>query len=134
MTISLLTALALPLALQAVSPPPSAAPAKPTSFADLPIEQATGPRCGFAFAIVQGWQEAADPRGGNWPNMEEAQAREFFLTAIVRLIDDYDLQRGDVTQMVESETATHQADNFARIEAMMPACLALLEASGVDGG
>ncbi|WP_298307716.1 hypothetical protein [uncultured Erythrobacter sp.] len=125
MTFSFIAALITPFALQSATP----APAAPTSFADLPIEQTTAPRCGTAFAIVQGWQEAGDERGAAWPNMEEANAREFFLTAMVRLIDAYTLDRSDVTRLVEAEKARHQADNFVSVEAMMPACLALIEAS-----
>jgi hypothetical protein len=85
-----------------------------------------------AFAIVQGWQEAGNARGGAFPNMAEANAREFFLIAMVRLIDAYSLERPDVTRLVEAEKARHQADNFATVEAMMPGCLALLELSSTS--
>lgn len=130
MTFSLLTTLALPFALQAAAPET----AKPTSFADLGIEEATAPRCGMAFAIVQGWQTAGDARGTAWPSMENIRAREFFLNAMVRLIDAYDLERADVTRLVEVEKSRLQAQDFAAVEAMMPACLALLEASSTNGG
>lgn len=127
MTFSFLAALALPFALQASATPSASAPAKPTSFADLSIEEATGPRCGMAFAIVQGWQEAGDARGGAWPNMQRAGAREFFLNTMVRLIDRYSLERADVTRLVQAESQRHQADDFTSVEAMMPGCLILLE-------
>lgn len=123
MTVSLLSALVLPMALQA------ATPAKPATFEDLSLEEATGPRCGVAFAIAQGWQEAGDPRASELPNLEQADAREFFLTAMVRLIDRYDLEHEDVVKLVEAETARHQANGFADVYPMMPACLVLLEAS-----
>lgn len=123
MTISLLSTLALPLALQA------AAPEKPASFEDLSVEEATAPRCGVAFAIAQGWQEAGDARGESLPDMEDANAREFFLTAMVRLIDRYSLERADVTALVQAETARHRANDFADVASMMPACLVLLDAS-----
>lgn len=123
MTISLFSALALPLALQA------AAPETPATFADLSVEEATAPRCGVAFAIAQGWQEAGDARGESLPNLKAANAREFFLTAMVRLIDRYSLERADVTKLVRAETARHRANDFADVAAMMPACLVLLDAS-----
>ena len=129
MTISILAAFVAPFALQSGTPPPT----KPTSFAQLPIEEATAPRCGMAFAIVQGWQEADDTRGKQWPSMAEANAREFFLRAMVRLIDQYSLERPDVTRLVEVEQQRHQAGGFASVEAMMPACLALLEVQSPRG-
>jgi len=109
MTISLLSALALPLALQASTPE------KPGTFEDLSIEEATAPRCGIAFAIAQGWQEAGDDRGSKLPNLKEANAREFFLTAMVRLIDRYSLERADVSKLVQAETARHRASDFADV-------------------
>ena len=126
MTISIIAAALAPVAIQVAAPAPFSDVA---SFEDLPIEQTTGPRCGVAFAIVQGWQEAGNARGGAFPSMAEADAREFFLTAMVRLIDRYSLERTDVKRLVEAEKERHQADDFARVEAMMPGCLALLELS-----
>jgi len=130
MTFSLIAAFAVPFTLQAATP----VQIKPATFADLSIEEATEPRCGVAFAIVQGWQEAGDARGGAWPSMAEAGAREFFLTAMVRLIDRYSLGRSDVTQLVEVETQRHESDKFASVEAMMPGCLVLLESASINGG
>lgn len=123
MTSSIIVTLLLPLALQVTTP----VPAKPATFADLLIEEATAPRCGVAFAIVQGWQEAGDARGGAWPDLKAAGAREFFLRAMVRLMDTHNLKRADVTRLVEAEHARHQSDDFADIAAMMPSCLALLQ-------
>lgn len=134
MTTSLIAALALPFALQATAQATGQAPETPTTFADLSVEEATAPRCGMAFAIVQGWQEAGDERGNAWPGMKEADAREFFLRAMVRLIDRYSLERSDVTRLVNAEKARHQRDNFTSVEAMMPACLILLDASSTQGG
>lgn len=111
------------LALQSA---PAAAD-KPSSFADLPIEQATAPRCGVAFAIVQGWQNSGDPRGAQWPTIEDMQGREFFVVAMARLIDRHGLEQEDVTRLVQAELSRHSADNGEAVNAMMPACLALLE-------
>ena len=131
MTISIIGSLIIPMALQVAAPAPSPGVA---SFEDLPIEQTTAPRCGVAFGIVHGWQEAGDTRGEQWPSMADANAREFFLRAMVRLIDAYSLERTDVTRLVEAEKQRHQADGFAAVEAMMPACLALLEVQSTGGG
>ena len=127
MTFSIIAVFALPAALHAANPVEAPPVAKPSSFADLSLEEATAARCGTAFAIVQGWQESGDQRGGAWPRMKEAQARAFFLRAMARLIDRYDLARSDVTRLVDAETERHLGDNFASVQAMMPACLALLD-------
>lgn len=132
MILSIIAALSAPFALQAATPAP--APTKPATFADLSIEEATAPRCGVAFAIVQGWQAAGDARGGAWPNMHEARAGEFFISAMVRLIDTYSLERSDVVQLVEAERARHQTGDFASVEAMMPGCLILLGSTAPQGG
>lgn len=130
MTLSNIAALALPIALQAAAP----ASDKPASLADLSVEEATAPRCGMAFGIVQGWQEAGNQRGTAFPSMKEANAREFFLRAMVRLIDRYNLERPDVARLVEAETQRYESDNFTSVEAMMPACLILLDAASPEGG
>ncbi len=130
MTTPLLTALVAPLALQAAAANP---PAKPESFADLPITASTAPRCGIAFAMVEGWQSAGDPRGAAWPDIAGTGGREFFVVAMARLIDSYGLEREDVGRLVSAEVAKHEADNGEAVAAMMPACLALLETSGIQG-
>jgi hypothetical protein len=130
MTSLLLALAALLLALQtAPVPEASAAQAKPTDFADLPVEEATAPRCGVAFATAQNWQNAGDARANGLPDIASTRAREFFVQSMVRLIDAYSLERGDVTRLVEREAARHEADGGATIQAMLPACLALLEMS-----
>lgn len=129
MIMSFLTALVAPLALQAAT----VTPAKPATLADLPITASTAPRCGIAFAMVDGWQAAGDPRGAAWPNIAEAGGREFFVVAMARLIDSHGLEREDISRLVEAEVARHQADNGEAVAAMMPACLSLLETSGIQG-
>ncbi|MHA7820993.1 MAG: hypothetical protein ACX930_15205 [Erythrobacter sp.] len=130
MTIAFIAAFAAPLALQAATAAPSD---KPATFSDLPVAEATAPRCGIAFASVEGWQEAGDPRGEEWPVIADLGAREFFVVAMARLIDMRGLTREDIMRLVEAEVAAHDADGGAAIVAMMPACLALLETSGIQG-
>lgn len=130
----LIAAFAAPLALQAAPVSPGAAPAdKPATLSDLPVTEATAPRCGIAFASVEGWQEADDPRGEEWPEIASSGAREFFVVAMARLIDARGLTREDIMRLVEAEVAAHDADGGVAIAAMMPACLALLETSGIQG-
>ena len=129
MTSLLFAALAAPLALQAAA----AAPAKPASLAELPVTEATAPRCGVAFATLEGWQKSGDPRGSEWPAVAETGGREFFVVAMARLMDAYALDREDVTRLVQTEVARHEADGGAAIKAMLPACLTLLEATNAAG-
>ena len=145
LTANMIALLLAPLALAQASLPPAPAadgaatqntgPAdapnsnKPASLADLPIEQATAPRCGIAFGIVQGWQDQADPRGEAWPAINQGKGREFFVVAMARLIDDYNLTNEDVTRLTRAEVERLSEQNGKAVSAMMPACLALLDIS-----
>lgn len=125
MTSLFLAAFAAPLALQGAP----ATPAKPATLADLPVTEATAPRCGVAFATLEGWQKSGDLRGQEWPTVGETGGREFFVVAMVRLMDAYSLSREDVSRLVQSEVARHEADGGEAVKAMLPACLTLLEAT-----
>ena len=129
MSTPFLAAIAASLALQGAASAQSEPLEKPAQFSDLPVEEATAPRCGVAFGFVEGWQETDDPRGEKWPDIASSGAREFFVRAMVGLIDAYGLEREDVTRLVNNESKRLEADNGAAIEAMLPACLALLETS-----
>ena len=52
---------------------------------------------------------------------------------MARLIDAQALEREDVRRLVAAEVERHKADDGAAVAAMMPACLALLESSGIKG-
>lgn len=120
-----------PLALQAEATPNSGATSSQSinSLADLPIEEATGARCGIAFAIVLEWQASGDPRGAPFASLDNEKGREFFVRAMVPIIDKYGLEREDVTRIVQAEYQSHLADDGQAVEAMMPACSALLSVS-----
>ena len=132
MTMLLAAALALPLALQAASPPESqAAQSAIASFDDLPIEQTTAPRCGIAFAVVDGLQEAGHPGARELPTMAGSGAREFFVQAMARMMDETGLDREAVKRIVDAEVQRHIADEGKSAIEMMPACLLLKDASGL---
>lgn len=119
----------LPLALLAQAAPETAPIA---SLDQLPVEQATGPRCGLAFAIVAGWQKAGDPRGEPYADMESEGGREFFVRSIADLMDQTGMTREQVSSLIRTEAAMLGTPEGAeRVEAMMPACLLLKEASGL---
>ena len=123
--LSILTASLTAIALQAAPATTQAAP--PASFDAMPVTVSTAPRCGIAFATVEGWQDAGDERGARWPDIQALGGREFFVQAMVQLIDRYGLEREDVQRLVAAEVASHDADGGAAVQAMMPACLTLIE-------
>lgn len=130
MPITLSTALAaLLLAPSAV--PSEDAPAPITDLAQLPITEATAPRCAIAFAIVSQWQQEGDPRGQGWPDMQTGGAREFFVQAMAALMDAQRLDRSALLGVVARESERLQADGDDRIGAMMPACLSIKQAAGL---
>ena len=102
-----------------------------TDLAKLPIAESTGPRCGVAFAIVEGWQQAGNEQGAKWPDIEASGGKEFFVRAIAKLMDSYTLSRDDVNALVQLELRRHMENDGETVEAMMPGCLALLDASGI---
>jgi len=122
------------LALQS-APSDTAAPADaPTapaiaSLDELPIEQTTSARCGIAFAVVEGMQKAGHPGANELATLEGSGAREFFVLAMVRLMDETGLDREALEQIVGVEVQRHMAEEGRSALEMIPSCLLLLEAS-----
>ncbi|WP_299196479.1 hypothetical protein [uncultured Erythrobacter sp.] len=136
MTSLFLAAIAAPLALQAAAPSTGTAetPAAPAiaSFDELPIEQSAAPRCAIAFAVVSRWQKAGDARGAPYDDMETNGGREFFVQSLAALMEQAQLQQGDVLDLAFAEVdKLDNADGALRVEAMMPACLLMKEAAGL---
>jgi hypothetical protein len=102
-----------------------------TDLAQLPIAEATGPRCAIAFAIVGQWQAAGEARGAKWPDMAASGGREFFVQMMAALMDKRGLDREALTQMVGREHERIQQGGGEQIAAMMPACLMFKQASGL---
>lgn len=122
------------LTLQAAPPAPDspdAAAPTITDLSQLPIEQAAAPRCGVAFAIMEGIQQAGDERAKQWPDIETSGGREFFVQAVGKLMADNGLDEQSVLNLVEREVARLSSDNYERAHEMMPPCLLMLEASGL---
>jgi hypothetical protein len=129
--------LAAALALQAapMTPAPDPAPAPPSSVIDLdtlPVAQATAARCAIAFATVSRWQKSGEARGSAYPDMETTGGREFFVQAMVQLMDTANLTRDDIMALATQEVAANStAEGEERLAAMMPACLMLKSAAGL---
>lgn len=131
-----LIAAAAALALQVVPDAPDApTPPEQRPVIDLdrlPIAQATAARCAIAFATVSRWQRSGEARGSAYPDMETTGGREFFVQAMVKLMDAADLTREDITALSQRELdANSTPEGEAKLAAMMPACLMMKSAAGL---
>ena len=115
------TALALllsaPLSAQEQAPPTP----------QLGLEQQTALRCSAAFAIVAQLQAAG--MGDAFPQVGD-RGREFFVRSTAQLMDDTGATREQITGMVRAEV-DYLGEDIARLTGVMPACLSLLDASGL---
>ncbi len=122
----LLASLAPALLAQAATNPPPL-----TDLSQLPITEATAPRCAIVFALVGQWQKAGEERGRTWPDMETNGGREFFVQAMAQLMDARALDREALLGLVARESERLQGEGDARIAAMMPSCLSIKQAAGL---
>lgn len=124
---SLLLTSALVLSAAAQPAPPASGAVR----ADLPIEQQTALRCATAIAIATERQRAGTAGSEDWPDLLENQrGREFFVRSLARLIDDTGLSREELAARGRAEAETLSADR-ATFDAVMPACLLMMRASGL---
>lgn len=94
----------------------------------LTLEQQTSLRCATAFAIVADGQARGDDKALAHPPLAE-RGREFFVRSAARLMDDAGLTREQVGALMGAEALKLRDDKD--IDAVMPACLLLLDASGL---
>ncbi len=131
MILPMMAASAAMLALQSA---PQAAPTSPpiTTLDQLPIEEAAAPRCAVAFAIVARWQAANDPRGSEYPDMQEDGGREFFVRTLAGLMEARELSREAATDIIFGEVRMlSNPEGAEQIAAMMPACLLMKRSVGL---
>lgn len=94
---------------------------------DLSLEQRTALRCSAAFAIVSAVQEKGGAK--EYPPLG-GRGQEFFVRSSARVMDEAQLDRAGITAVMQFE-AEDLANTPGRLDAIMPACLSLLDASGV---
>lgn len=123
----MLLAAALLASLQA-SPAAQAAETSSPAAAQLSLENQTLLRCSAAFALVSYGQENGNEAALAWPRLDP-QGREFFVRALARLMDDTGMTRDQVSALASAEAQRLLDEN--QVDAVMPACLALLETSGL---
>ncbi|MEM9501486.1 MAG: hypothetical protein AAF941_06525 [Pseudomonadota bacterium] len=85
-------------------------------------------RCAAAFAMVSYGQSNGNEAAQKWPDMG-TRGREFFVVALAGLMDDTGLGREGVSQLVSKEA--RRLWDSGEVDQVMPACLLMLEASGV---
>ena len=114
----------LPTLLTAATPQPDstaqAPPAAPASLPEFSAEDTARLRCAAAFSIV------AVRDGGSELS---ARGREFFVVTLAGLMDAYTLDREAITRAVRIEAEA--IAKAGEVDAMMPACLLMLQAEGL---
>lgn len=119
-----MAAFALAAPVLAAAAPAGSAPATQPRFT---IEQQTAVRCSAAFAVVAAIQQQGG--GTQYPPLAE-RGREFFVRTAARLMDDTGMDHGQVAQALQGEAQALVADP-GKLAAVMPACLVLLDSSGI---
>jgi hypothetical protein len=106
----------------------AAAPAlaqQPAPASQLTAEQQTLLHCSATFALVSGRQHAGDKEALAFPDIT-ARGREYFVRALVQLMDEAGLDHDTVARLVQAEAAKLDSPDLLK---QMPACLASLDAS-----
>lgn len=111
----------LPLALLQAAAPAAPLPA-------LSLDQQAALRCSAAFALVAAGQERGNAAALAYPALE-VRGKEFFVRSMAQVMDDTGMTREQVSQLV-GQSAQELWDGNG-IQDAMPACLLLLDASGV---
>lgn len=126
LALSLLPAIALAQSAPALVPAPALGPSA------LSLENRTALRCSAAFAIVADGQARGKQDALAYPALD-TRGREFFVRASARAMDDTGLDRAAVAAALQTEARALWAKGGigGEIDQIMPACLLLLEASGI---
>lgn len=104
------------------------APVPAIAQPQLSLEQRTMLRCSAAFAIVARQQADGRPDARRYPPMDP-RGKEFFVRASAQLMDEAKLTREQVQAALLAEARNLSAP--AMLDAVMPACLLSLDASGL---
>lgn len=95
---------------------------------DLSQEDRALLRCAAAFAIVAEGQANGNAAAKKWPPIEP-RGREFFVRALAQLMDTTGRDRAAISALASAEA--QKLWDRGEVEAAMPACLLMLEASGI---
>ena len=108
-----------------------ALPLSPAAFAQvndmqLSMEQQAAIRCSAAFAVVSTLQ--ADGGASEYPELGE-RGREFFVRSAAQIMEEEGADRAQIADLMRREAV--ELYDRERLDAVMPACLLLLGASGL---
>ena len=103
----------------------TASPVAPAPVLTPP--QAAALRCGVVFALGAQMQAERDPDAAGWPPLA-VRGKEYFVRALAQLMDDTGASRDTLATMAGGEVPVLKKGHA--VAAAMPACLALLDASG----
>lgn len=121
--LGLMTA-AIALSASAHAQAPGALPTAPA----LSLEQRTMLRCSAAFAIVARQQADGKAAAKRYPPMDP-RGKEFFVRASAQVMEQTRMTREQIQAVLEAEAQGLSAPG--RLDAVMPACLLSLDASGL---
>ncbi|MEL6237386.1 MAG: hypothetical protein AAFQ90_02210 [Pseudomonadota bacterium] len=122
----------LPLLVQVATTqaaPPETPPEKQEARAPEPLsfQEKAALRCSAALALV-GARQTDGEEPSNWPDVSE-RGREFFVQSLAGIMDTRGLDRAAIEREVRREAQRLiEADE---VDAVMPACLLMLEAAGL---
>ncbi len=94
----------------------------------LSAESNAALRCSAAFALVSYGQANNNEAARQWPDLDE-RGREFFVRTMAQIMDETGMGREDAARMAQAE-AQRLLDS-GEIDQVMPACLAMLDLSGL---
>jgi len=94
----------------------------------LSLQAQASLRCSAAFALVSYGQAAGDPAALAWPQIDP-KGREYFVRTMAKIMDETRLDRDQAAALAEHEAK--RLLDAKEVDAVMPACLQLLESSGL---
>lgn len=94
----------------------------------LTLPQQTSLRCAAAFALVERDRASGGSAYAAYPDLK-VRGKEFFVRTAARVMDETGSTREQVQQLLQGEVEILSQSN--RLEEVMPACLLLLDASGL---
>ena len=111
----------------AAAPVPQGAPA---AAPVLSLMQQTALDCGVSFGLAARAQAAGEAGADRWPADVGTRGKEFFVRTVAQIMDETGADRNAVAALVGASAERQQADPAKR-EAALPACLLMLDTSGL---
>lgn len=108
--------------------PPSAEIDTQDQTVKLSLEARAKLRCSAAFALVAHGQSQGSAAAQKWPDLSE-RGREFFVRSLAALMDQTGLDRDGIGELVSVQA--QQLRDAGEVDEVMPACLVMLDNSGL---